>query len=171
MIILNDSPVVDMKEFEKRYRDEWRDGYISENSLKDLFDLIDGTGIKDTISLSIRNNMDTIIGLLLKYKYKKMQSVEWIEAIRVNNWALYNWINTDPEAEEYAYNKDIIKSSIRIALHYVFGKGYKERVSKEEIQELEEEFTLKNLANIDYIEDFLQKYAKSDKTRRSIQIA
>lgn len=162
--------ILDVNDFDNRYREEWKSGKITDESLDILFDLLSGLSVEWSISKKIKFNLENIICLLLKYRYKSTQCIDWIEPIRMCNWALYSWISVDPEVINYASNERSIKDYIRISLNIIFGYGHvKDYISDETREQIEKDFTLSNLGNIDFVENYLKKYAKSDKVIKALQ--
>lgn len=162
--------IFNFDDFYDRYYNEWKTGIITEDSVDDLFDLISGLGVESSISTKVEFNVECIISYMLRYKYSKTQSVNWIEPIRNNNWELKSWIDTDPKVIEYGCRAELIKDYIETALRIIFRpKKIRDVISVEEEQEIIKEFSLENLGNVDFVEDYLEKYARSDKVKRYLQ--
>jgi hypothetical protein len=106
---------------------------------------------------------------MIRYKYSKTQSVDWIEPIRNNNWEIKSWIDIDPKVIEYGCESDEIKGYIHRVLSVLYRDKLRDNVSVEEEQEIVKEFSLENLGNVDFVEDYLEKYARSDKVKRYLQ--
>ena len=162
--------ILNVDDFYERYYNEWKAGIISENSVDDLFDLLSGLGVESSISTKIMFNVECIISYMLRYRYSKTQSINWIEPIRNNNWEIKSWIDTDPKVIDYGCSIDSIRLDVSRALAIIFrAKKVRDVISAEEEQEIVKEFSLENLGNVDFVEDYLEKYARSDKVKRYLQ--
>ena len=162
--------ILNFNDFYDRYYNEWKAGVITENSVDDLFKLLGNLGVENSIFESISYNVECIISYLLKYKYNKNQSVNWIEPIRNNNWEIKSWIDIDPKVTEYGCRSDLIERYIDTTLRKIFRvKKIQDIISIEEREEIIKDFSIENLGNVDFIEDYLEKYARTDKVKRYLQ--
>ena len=158
--------------FDSKYRKDWDNGNISQESITDLIVILQHLDMDLSISRNIDYHISDIIRLLIRYRFDKgCQSINWIEPIRLDNWALHSWINIDPEILDSCYDIDSINIDIDFGFYYIYSHdNYIERISDSLRKELLEEFTIENLASIDYIENYLKKYAKNSKVKRYLQI-
>jgi hypothetical protein len=162
--------ILNVNDFYERYYNEWKSGIVTEKSVDDLFSVLSGLGVEYSISTRIKFNVECIISYMLRYRYSKTQSINWIEPIRNNNWEIKSWIDTDPKVIGYGCSADSIIIDITSALSRIFRpKKIKDVISVEEEQEIVKEFSLENLGNVDFVEDYLEKYARSDKVKRYLQ--
>jgi hypothetical protein len=161
--------ILNVNDFYERYYNEWKAGIITEKSVDDLFDLLSGLGVEFSISKKFSFNVECIVSYMIRYKYSKTQSVDWIEPIRNNNWEIKSWIDVDPKVIEYGCESDEIKGYIHRVLSVLYRDKLRDNVSVEEEQEIVKEFSLENLGNVDFVEDYLEKYARSDKVKRYLQ--
>ena len=163
---------MNLNKFNEKYRKDWDNGNISQESITDLIVILQHLDMDLSISRNIDYHISDIIRLLIRYRFDKgCQSINWIEPIRLDNWALHSWINIDPEIVDSCYDIDSIDREISFAFYYIYSHdNYIERISDSLRKELLEEFTIENLASIDYIENYLKKYAKNSKVKRYLQI-
>jgi hypothetical protein len=163
--------ILGFEDFQNKYRDEWRKGNISENSVNELLYILSNIDINNSICKKIFWTVQDIIPLLIKYRFKKNQSYKLIEPIRMDNWSLHTWISIDPSIVEYGCSKTTIYGGVCEGFRLTYGDdNYADIAGDELMDRLTEEFTLKNLSNIDYIENYLKTYAKTDKIRRYLQL-
>ena len=162
--------ILNVDDFYYRYYNEWRAGVITEKSVDDLFDLLSGLSVDYSISEKVRFNVECIVSYMLRYKYSKTQSINWIEPIRNNNWELKTWIDIDPKVVDYCCSSESIEDYIGRALRVIFrAKNVRNNISIEEEKDIAKEFSIKNLGNVDFVEDYLEKYARTDRVKRYLQ--
>ena len=170
MSALKINSILNVNDFYDRYYNEWRAGVITEKSVDDLFDLLSGLCVESSISEKVRFNVECIVSYMLRYKYSKTQSINWIEPIRNNNWELKTWIDIDPKVVDYGCSSEEIEDYIGTALRIIFGyKNVRNNISIEEEKDIVKEFSIKNLGNVDFVEDYLEKYARTDRVKRYLQ--
>ena len=159
-------------EFDNKYRDAWRAGNITKDSVEELRDILCNLNIDFSISSKIYWTAQHMILLLIRYRFDKgCQSVNWIEPIRMDNWSLNCWLKIDPNLINSSYDYESSESAVWEGFYNTYNPdNYVERVGDEFAEELAKEFNLKNLADIDYIENYLKTYASTDKVRRYLQI-
>ena len=158
--------------FINKYRDDWKAGNISQESIDELIDILDNLNIDFSISYSVSWTIKDLVRLLIRYRFDKdCQSIDWIEPIRMDNWKLHLWIEAIPELIDYKYDQKEMWLDVTFSFYYLYNHDeYAERTSDDLKTEIAKEFTVKNLADIDYIEKYLRTYAKTDKVKRYLQM-
>ena len=157
-------------EFDLKYRNEWKSGNISEQSIDEIINILCNVNIDHSIWINIKYTIFEMANLLTLYQFSRIQSVDWIEPIRMDNWSLYTWYCIDPKVAEFKYDKMLIEGQIDMAFMKIYGSDNWFDIAGEDlIQRLTEEFSFKNLSSIDYIENYLKTYAKSKKVIRYLQ--
>jgi hypothetical protein len=162
------------EEFRNKYEDEWKRGNITEESVEELFEIINTCSIDSVIADKIYWTITSLIELMIKYRFKKNQSYTLIEPIRMNNWSLHIWHSICPDCYDtikLIYKSDHIESGVYEGFRLTYGNDcYVESAGDELINQLIEEFTVEKLCDIDYVENYLRTYAKTDKIRRYLQL-
>jgi hypothetical protein len=162
------------EEFRNKYEDEWKRGNITEESIEELFEIINTCSIDRTISNKIYWTIRSLVTLMIRYRFKKNHPYTLIEPIRMDNWSLHIWYNIcsdnfDTVKELFGF--DPIESGVYEGFRLTYGNDcYVETAGDELINQLIEEFTVEKLCDIDYVENYLRTYAKTDKIRRYLQL-
>ena len=83
---------------------------------------------------------------------------------------MLHWFKVYPELANN-FDKDTIQRYVEMSFYYIYNHDeYIDIAGDELIEELTNEFNVNNLANIDFIENYLKKYAKNSKVKRQLQI-
>lgn len=158
-------------EFSNKYWREWSKGNITQESLDELYYILEDIDISNHIYSVVSHEISRLVSLLVQYRFKKNQHKGLIEPIRESNWALHHWLNIDPNIERYCKVSFWTESSVYEGFRLTYGNDcYVETAGDELIEQVINEFSpFEKLADIDFVEDYLLKYSKTDKIRRYLQ--
>lgn len=167
-----ESKEINYVKFRDKYLHDWREGNITTESVDELISILDNLNIDNSISSSIYWKLERLVRLLIRYRFDRdCQSIHWIEPIRMESWSLHHWIEVYPELADYKYDIDKMESHITYAFYFIYDHDdYLDHTTDEFRMELAKEFTIKNLGDIDYIENYLKTYATNSKVKRYLQI-
>ena len=159
------------KRFNDKYAHEWVKGKVSDESVQELLDIIRNIDLEYSMCTKIMWDMYYMIVLMIRYRFSGTQSIKWIEPIRMRNWSLHCMVMIDPKIAELSYDIQDIEADVGIGFYYTYEHDSDEIHPGEDMKhELAEEFTVKNLADIDYVENYLKTYAKNDRVKRYLQM-
>ena len=158
-------------DFDRKYSKELEEGIVTKDIVYDIINILKDLSLDRSIYYNSDYHIEQLILLLIRYRFdRNCQSISWIEPIRLNNWYLLHWFKVYPELANN-FDKDTIQRYVEMSFYYIYNHDeYIDIAGDELIEELTNEFNVNNLANIDFIENYLKKYAKNSKVKRQLQI-